>query len=46
MHNFESSTNALESLDAIRFNAMFLTTNDLSIAFNALSLKTQSFFNM
>ena len=46
MHNFESSTNALESLDAIKFNAMFLTTNDLNIAFIALSFKTQSFSNV
>ena len=46
MHNFESSTNAFESLDAIKFHAMFLATNDLNIALNALSLKTQSFFNV
>ena len=46
MHNFKNSTNALESLDAIKFNAMFLTTNDLNIAFIALSFKTQSFSNV
>ena len=47
MYSFESSTYALEkSLNTIKFNAMFLTINDLNIAFNALSLKTQSFSNV